>query len=138
MTKRFVSLLLLVIMFSAHCAYSLDVVTLIYQYHEGKNALYRKYTVHESAAFYDRLFKFYDQFDRELKSVNFSELSVDGKADYFLLKNLLEKDRYFSKIDQQEFREVERVVQFAKPLYDFINARNKAQRVNAEETARMF
>lgn len=129
---------LLVILSSFTIVCSQDVITRIYQYHEGKNALYRKYTVHESVQFYDRLFRFYNDFEKELKALNFSALSKDEQADFILLKNLLEKDIYFSRIDQKEFQEVKHVVDFAAPLHTFIDARSIAKRVNAEETAAMF
>jgi hypothetical protein len=115
-----------------------DIVTLIHQYQEDKNALRRKYAVHESTQFYDRLLKYYSTFGNTLKAVHFGGLPKDQKADYILLKNQVDKDEYFLKIRQKEFQEVKDVVDFAEPLYEFVNGRSQGQKANGEQTAKMF
>jgi uncharacterized protein (DUF885 family) len=127
------SILLMVQLVQAQRVYNL-----INQYSEDKNALRRKYLVNESAQYFDRLVKFYVEFNKELKTLDFNSLSKDEKADYVLLKNQIDKDLYFLKIEQKKFQDVARVVQFADPLYNFISDRANGKKLNAEQTAKMF
>ncbi|WP_276371386.1 DUF885 family protein [Chryseolinea sp. H1M3-3] len=133
--KGFLSLLIVLLV---HVVHAQQVYNLIHKYGEDKNALYRKYPVNESAEFYNRMVKYHDEFNNELKAVNFNNLSKDEKADYILLKNQVEKDLYFLKIEQKEFLAVAHVIDFADPIYKFINERAGGRKVNAEQTAKMF
>jgi uncharacterized protein (DUF885 family) len=128
----------LFIILTAHMVSGQSVYNLINKYDEDKDALRRKYLVNESAQFYDRLLKFHDEFSKDLKTIDFNSLSKDDKADYVLLKNKVDKDLYFLRIEQKKFQDVARVVQFASPLYSFINERANGKKVNAEQTAKMF
>ena len=111
---------------------------LIQKYGEDKGALYRKYKVHESAAFFNRISKFYEEFNGELKSVKFGTLAKSEKADYILLKNQIEKDLYFLKIEEKEFQDVAQVVAFAAPLYTFVQQRGEGKKLNAQQIASTF
>lgn len=121
-----------------HVAYGQDVYNFIHRYGEDHRALQRKYAVRESAEFYERFTGFYDEFSKELEAFDFNGLSKDEKADYVLLKNRIDKDLYFLKIEQKEFQEAAHVIRFADPLYRFINERRDGRKMNGEQTARMF
>lgn len=115
-----------------------NIPDLIQKYGEDKGALYRKYRVHESAAFYDRMSEFYEESNKKLKSVNFGALTKLEKADYILLKNKIEKDLYFLKIEQKEFQEVAHVTVFAAPLYTFVLQRGEGKKLDAQQIAKTF
>src|SRR5690349_22066021 len=93
---------------------------LVSQFQADKYALMRKYTVRESAEYYQRFSQFYTDWSAAVKKVSFAQLSQEGKVDYILLKNQIEKELYFLKIRQKEFEEVSYVTDFASPLYSFI------------------
>ena len=134
--KKILSTSLLLLTLASHSF--AQIYELIQKYGEDKGALYRKYSVHESAAFYDRITKFYEDAARGLKAVNFSSLTKSEKADYILLRNQIDKDLYFSKIEQAAFAEVAHVTKSALPLYTFINERQQGKKIDAENTAKMF
>jgi uncharacterized protein (DUF885 family) len=119
-------------------AHGQNIPDLIQKYSEDKGALYRKYRVHESVHFYDRLSKFYGDFRDQLKTVNFGTLTKSDKVDYILLKNQIEKDLYFFTIEQRDFEDVIHVTSFASGLYKFILQRSDGEKVNAQQIANTF
>jgi uncharacterized protein (DUF885 family) len=134
-TKTILSLLMVIFI---HVGKAQTVYDLIQKYDEDKSALYRKYPVKESAKFYNRLNQFYDECNKELKAINFNNLTNEGKVDYILLKNKIDKDLHFLKIQQKEYAEVAYVMNFAEPLYKFVNERGAGKKINSEHCAKMF
>jgi uncharacterized protein (DUF885 family) len=131
-------LLVLLLCFVAIAAQTQEVEVMVTRYAKDKEALFRKYPVTESAAYYDRFIRYYETFAAELKSLNFSGLSKGDKIDYLLLSNQIEKDLYFLKIEQSEFAEVSNVLTFAAPLYEFIDNRKSGKKINSESLAKSF
>jgi hypothetical protein len=130
--------LLFLLFLLIHITQAQDVYDLINRYTADQHALLRKYAVKESAEFYDRFTRFYEEFNRDLEALAFSSLSKAEKMDYILLRNQIDKDLYFLKIDQKEFQEVAPVIHFAGPVNNFINERRAGKKINGEQTAKMF
>ena len=131
-------LLILILLFQITVAQAADIYELISQFQSDKSALYRKYTVVESAEYYNRFSKLYADWLNTLKSLPFDKLSPSEKADYLLLKNQINKESYFLKIRQKEFEEVAYVTDFATPLYSFLKNRRRGGEVNAPVIAKTF
>lgn len=93
------------------------------QFGADERALRRKYTIRESAEYYDRFTKLYADWRDTLNKVSLDELSLEGKADLVLLKNKLEERDYFLQIAYSKFKEIHHVLEVAAPLYDFVKAR---------------
>src|SRR5687768_18405019 len=119
-TKTILSLLMVLII---HVSTAQGIYDLILKYDEDKYALYRKYPVKESSDFYNRMTRFYEECNKELKTIAFNELTKVEKADYILFKNQIDRDSYFLKIDQKEYDEVANVTIFAGSLYKFVSER---------------
>jgi uncharacterized protein (DUF885 family) len=136
--KIITSLLTVTLLALVHLGDAQSIPDLIQKYGEDKGALYRKYKVHESAAFYERMSKFHTEFAKELKAVNFGAIEKSEKADYILLKNQIEKDLYFFKIEEKEFQDVSQVIAFAAPLYTFVQQRGEGKKINAQQIANTF
>jgi hypothetical protein len=118
--------------------YGNELYEMISQFEADKYALMRKYTIHESAEYYDRFTRFYAGWNDALKKVAFDKLSQEGKADYILLKNQLDKELYFLKIKQKNFEEVAYVTEFATPIYTFIRERRRGATLDAMALAKSF
>ena len=118
--------------------YGNELYEMISQFEADKYALMRKYTIRESAEYYDRFVKFYGDWNDALKKVTFDKLSQEGKADYILLKNQIDKELYFLKIKQKDFEEVAYVTEFAAPIYTFIRERRRGATPNAMVLAKSF
>jgi hypothetical protein len=115
-----------------------DLYEMISQFEADKYALMRKYTIRESAEYYDRFVKFYGEWNDVLKKVAFDKLSQEGKADYILLKNQVDKELYFLRIKQKDFEEVAYVTAFASPIYTFIRERRRGTTPNAMALSKSF
>ncbi|HEY9045407.1 MAG TPA: DUF885 family protein [Ohtaekwangia sp.] len=121
-----------------HTAMADDLHELVSQYEADKYALTSKYTVVESAEYYERFTRFYTDWLATVKRVEFTKLSQDGKVDYILLKNQIDKELYFLKIKQKEFEEVAYVADFATPGYIFIRERRRGKSIEAASLAAKF
>lgn len=93
------------------------------QFQEDEWALRRKYNIRESAEYYERFTMLYAGWRENLEAINFNKLSLQGKADYVLLKNQIEERDYFLQIEYQKFKEISHVLEVAGPLYEFVKAR---------------
>jgi hypothetical protein len=111
---------------------------LITRYQADESALLRKYTITESAEYYERCLQLYSSWQEELNKIAFEQLPATEKVDYLLFKNQLDKDAYFMCIRQKEFEEVAYVTDFATPLYNFIRQRRRGANVNATVLAKSF
>jgi hypothetical protein len=118
--------------------YGNELYEMISQFEADKYALMRKYTIRESAEYYDRFVKFYGDWNDALKKVAFDKLSQEGKADYILLRNQIDKELYFLRIKQKDFEEVAYVTEFASPIYTFIRERRRGTTPNAMTLAKSF
>lgn len=110
----------------------------ITQFGEDRSALRRKYTLRESGEYYDRFSKFYADWTDGLKKISFNNLSLQGQADYVLLKNYLERESFLLEQNEKEFHEVAFVVDFASPLYEFVKYRRTGHRPDAPVLANAF
>ena len=127
--KRIILLILLLIGTSTFFVKAEEMPEMISRFQSDKYALMRKYTVRESAEYYQRFSKFYADWSEVVKTVSFDQLSQESRVDYILFKNQIEKELYFLKIKQKEFEEVAHVADFASPLYSFIKERRRGAKV---------
>lgn len=110
----------------------------IAQFRADEGALERKYSVHESVEYYDRISKLYATWKEQIMAYEFSGLSLQGQADYVLLKNEIEKRDFFLQEEYTKFNQVSFVVEAATPLYDFIVARRSGQVPHYQQLAQEF
>jgi uncharacterized protein (DUF885 family) len=136
--KRVFFFVVLVSSLTFQTAHANELYEMISQFEADKYALMRKYTIQESAEYYERFSKFYADWSGALKQVAFDKLSQQGKVDYILLKNQLDKELYFLKIKQKDFEEVAYVTEFAAPIYTFIRERRRGAPANAVALAKTF
>ncbi len=101
-------------------------------------ALNRTYTIKESYEYYQRFTTFYKSWEERLTSIDFEQLSRDGKADYISLKNLINRENYQLQSDFTEFKEVATVVDFADDIYTFIQERRRGKRPDAENLSKVL
>ncbi|WMI65225.1 DUF885 family protein [Aestuariibaculum sp. YM273] len=129
---------ILLILFSISMINASELIDVINSYTADKRALEKAYLVKESDTYYNRLFEFYEAWDKQLKAINFSELSEEGKVDYILLDNLLEKETYKLTHKYKAFKKVVHVSDFAEPLYTFINERKRGKEPESKKLAGDF
>ncbi|HEY4656256.1 MAG TPA: DUF885 family protein [Cyclobacteriaceae bacterium] len=132
--------LLLCILFSLgfFASQAQELYEMISQFRADRSALVRKYTLKESDEYYDRFTKFYTDWIEVVTKVPFNTLSPPGKVDYLLMKNYIEKEVFFLKQDEKEFKTVAHVTDFAAPLYEFVKQRRTGRRPDAPALANVF
>ncbi|MHA7831972.1 MAG: DUF885 family protein [Flagellimonas sp.] len=101
-------------------------------------ALERTYTVDESEEYYQRFLKFYSNWEDKLDVIDFASLSQQGKVDYVLLKNLINKGAYFLNQGYNDFKEVDAVSNFANDIFPFIKERRRGKKPDAKQLAKIF
>ena len=116
-------------------AYSTELVSMIQTYQADRGALSRLYTNRLSAEYFSRMESFNQDYLKSLQAQNYEALSEDGKIDYVLFRNYLEKELATLDLDKRAFSEVEAVLAFGKPLEEFVVARRRAKQPNSQELA---
>ena len=135
MKKYFLSTFFLLMLSLAHAT---DMADEINSFQADKRALEKTYSIRESTEFYERFTKFYNNWKEKLKGIDFNSLSQEGKVDYILLKNLINKEDYELKLDYTDFKSVLSVANFADPLYEFIRERRRGIQPDSEKLAKIF
>lgn len=101
-------------------------------------ALERTYIVDESEEYYQRFTSFYADWQKRMSNIDFSSLSQQGKVDYVLLKNLINKRAYFLNQGYNDFKEVDAVSNFANNIFSFIKERRRGKKPDAKQLAKTF
>ena len=135
--KKLLSCLFVFISLSSSI-YANEMIDVINTFRADKFALRRTYNIRESKEYYERYNQFYAAWETKLKNIDFNGLSKDGKADYVLLRNLIEKEEYLLNQDYDAFKEVASVVDFADNLYSFIQQRRRGTQPDAKALAMTF
>ena len=135
--KKLLSCLFVFISLSSSI-YANEMIDVINTFRADKFALRRTYNIRESKEYYERYNQFYAAWETKLKDIDFNGLSKDGKADYVLLRNLIEKEEYLLNQDYEAFKEVAFVVDFADNLYSFIQQRRRGNQPDAKALAMTF
>lgn len=122
-----------------------DLTDTINTFQADQRALYNTYTMVESQEFYERFSTFYDDWKQRVEVIDFDALDADGKVDFILLKNLVNKEDYELQLEYENFKEVADVTAFplngredAEALYTFIQERRRGKRPDAEALAKTF
>ena len=115
-----------------------DMIDEINTFQADKRALANTYTMRESQEFYKRFTTFYENWREKIKVIDFGALDQEGKVDYILLKNLVNKEDYQLQLDYDDFKEVASVGDFADVLYQFIQERRRGKRPDSEALAKTF
>lgn len=127
--------LILFLIFSSGYTKATELVSMIQTYQADRGALGRLYTNRLSVEYFSRMESFNQDYLKSLQARNYDSLSEDGKIDYVLFRNYLEKELATLDLDKRAFIEVQSVLAFGKPLEDFVSARRRAKQPNSQELA---
>jgi uncharacterized protein (DUF885 family) len=136
MKKALLSLLL--ILFLIVPSMATEMYHSIMSFQADRTALSRKYNNPLSDEYFQRMDRLYTDWLKALENMPYDSYSQDGKLDYQIFKNFLEKESYFHNAAYEEYKEVKNVVDFAGPLEEFYQARRMAIKPNAQELAATF
>jgi len=129
------SLLIFLFLFCSFLANATELVQLINTYQADNGALQRLYSNSLSAEYFQRMESFNQDYLKALQAYNYDSFSEDGKIDYVLFRNYLEKELSELNLDRKAFVEVSGVLAFASSLEEFVKGRRRAVRPNAQDLA---
>ena len=112
-----------------------ELVSLIQTYQADRGALGRLYTHRLSSEYFARMESFNKDYLKTLQSQNYAALSEDGKIDYQLFRNYLEKQLAELDLEKRDFMQIQSVLEFGKPLEEFTVARRRAVQPDAQALA---
>ena len=112
-----------------------ELVSMITAYQADRGALFRLYTNRLSAEYFARMESFNQDYLKTLQAQNYEALSEDGKIDYVLFRNYLEKQLAELDLEKRDFMSIQSVVTFGKPLEDFVVARRRAKQPDSQALA---
>src|SRR5690606_22130583 len=108
--------------------FSTELVQTLQAYQADYGALRRLYSNPLSDEYSSRILEFHREYLSALGKVNYDPLSDDGKIDYVLLRNFLEKELAELALEKEFFDEVSGVLAFAEPLEEFSQGRRRAKK----------
>jgi uncharacterized protein (DUF885 family) len=101
-------------------------------------ALNRKYNNRLSEEYFVRMDRLYKDWLQALEKMPYDSYSMDGKLDYQLMKNHLEKELFFHQAAYEDFKLVKNVTDVAAPLEQFYQTRRMAVKPKAQDLAAEF
>ncbi len=110
----------------------------IAQYQADESSLTRKYDVKESDDYYTRFDRFYSDWLKKLNTVSFESMSEDGKVDYVLLRNAIEKGAHSLQKNKSEYDQIQAAIPFANKIMGLVQQRRNGAQLNGEQTAKIF
>ncbi len=132
----------LTVVFFAVCLFSsvqaVELYQSMMQYQADRSALRRKYSNSLSAEYYTRILELYSEWTERLKMMDYDSLSEDGKLDWLVFRNNLEKEIYFTRADFLAFTETAQAADFSAPLEKFYADRRRAIKPDSQGLASVF
>ncbi|MEY2706208.1 MAG: hypothetical protein RL407_2270 [Bacteroidota bacterium] len=115
-----------------------ELVHLIQSYQADRGALSRLYTHRLSDEYFTRMESFTQGYLQTLQAQSYASLSEDGKIDYLLFRNYLERELSDLDLAKKEFLQVQAVLSFGKPLEEFVVSRRRAAQPEAQALAHQW
>ncbi len=132
------SLILFLLFSSALCSFATEIADAMNSYRADKSAIERLLGNNRSDEYYKRIDKLYADWLLYLEKQDYKKLSQDGKVDYHIFKNYLQKEKYFHLQAYDEYKEVKYVADFASSLYQFNENRRRAIQPKPKEISKVF
>ncbi|CAN5154859.1 DUF885 family protein [soil metagenome] len=107
-------------------------------YQEDVGALSRKYTIRESDEYYSRFSLLHSDWLKRLKDLPFNSFSQDGKVDYVLLKNSIEREEDNLQKNKKDFEQIRSSIKFGDKILSLIIQRRKGDVLDGARTAALF
>lgn len=111
------------------------VESLIERYTADRGTLASVYTDPLSPTTRGRMTRFDAETRKQLEAIDFAALDTEGKADYLLLVNHLDRTAHWRAVEDQQWKGVEPLLPFAPAIFALEDARRKGERPNGEKAA---
>lgn len=111
------------------------VQALIERYTADSRTLASVYTDRLSPTTRERMARFDVESRRKLEAIDFDALDQEGKADYLLMINHLNRDDHARALAQTQWKETELLLPFASTIFALEDAKRRIERPKGETTA---
>lgn len=98
-------------------------------------SLSRFYFIDDSPERRERFKTFYKDYQTRLAEMPFDQFSVNGKVDYILINNFLNDQLFRLSMEEKEYNQVKKWIDYAEPLYAIEVARRRGKHLDAQKTA---
>lgn len=129
---------LIIFISTSNITFGNDLYGQIESFRADYSALNRKYTNKNSAEYFERMDKLYQDWLGKIDNLDFNNFNRDAQLDYLLFKNKLRKDWHFLILSYDSFREISFVADFSDPLEKFYKDRRTGTKPNGKELATIF
>ncbi len=111
---------------------------LINQYQADETMLNRKYSLKRSEEYFNRMTRFYIDWQKQLHTLPFNKLTVNERVDYILLKRDIRADSASLQQNYTEFKNSIFTLPFAQSLIDFEAKRRVGQQQDGKIVQQQF
>lgn len=108
---------------------------LIERYSADQDSLRSVYTDRLSPTTRQRMSEFEATWRNQLEKVKFETLDQEGKADYLLMKNHLDRVDHRSAVDEAQWKQVEPLLPFAAGIFSLEDSKRKVESIKGEQIA---
>lgn len=98
-------------------------------------SLNRYYNIPFSKTRIERFNKFFDEWLERIERIKFDSMSLDGKADYILLKNYLNHQKFLLEIQKKRLEEIKPVIPFAEKIFELEESRKRIDKIDPSKIA---
>jgi len=110
----------------------------IERYVADRGSLSRSYPVESSPARLARFKQFYSDWLAAIGKMNFDAMSLDGKADYVLLKFHVEHEQQQLELQAKSLAEIAPLLPFARTITGLAEARRQMEKIDGQKAAVQF
>src|SRR5207245_1727523 len=108
---------------------------IIEYYVVDRGSLQRSYPVASSPARRERFRKFYSDALERIQKLDFDSMSQEGKVDYILFRNQLERELRQLDIEAKQLNEIQPLIPFAQAIVDLEEARRRMEPIDSAKAA---
>jgi hypothetical protein len=112
--------------------------SLIELYTVDRGSLSRTYPVTNSPTRQTRFRQFYADWRDRLTKLDFEPLSQEGRVDYLLFKNHLDRELQLLDIQSKQLAEVESFLPFSKTIFELEEKRRRMEPIDSEKVAALL
>lgn len=112
-----------------------ELYQLMNEMNADEGSLTRFYIVDSSPEKRERFKKFYEDYLSRLEKFSFNQLSTNGKVDYLLVKNDINRNLRNLEAEKQEYEKIKKWVSYAEPIYETERLRRRGIHLDAAKVA---
>ena len=120
---------------SRQCSTVSELATLVDRYTVDRNTVLRRYPAEFTPERYERLTKFYNDWQQQLSNVPYAPLGAEGRIDHTLLKSRVEYELRLLGREQAWLKDTSALMPFARDITTLVEARGRVEMIKPDHVA---